>query len=154
MSIVGLAEDAATASTPWGWIRVGLKLLPYGVIAGLTIALLITRGTLDHVRMEAKLNVANGQRDAAEQKAGWATAGKNAADTYAKALADREPLIIRSTDTVRTYAQTAAGSAICSAPDRVSGIDALDASLWPVAPAAGRSTVGLPANASAATAGR
>ena len=52
-----------------------------------------------------------------------------AAGAYADRLAVREPVIVRSTDTVRTYAQTDAGRAPCLGPERVRGIDALDAEL-------------------------
>lgn len=50
--------------------------------------------------------------------------------TFADRLASREPIILRSTDTVRTYAQTDAGRAACLPADRVRGIDALDAELF------------------------
>lgn len=58
--------------------------------------------------------------------------------TYADRLAAREPIILRSTETVRTYAQTDAGRAACLPADRVRGIDALDAELFAGDPARSR----------------
>ncbi len=62
-------------------------------------------------------------------QARWATATSAALSTYASALADRQPLIVRSTDTVREYAQSDAGRVLCRPADRVRAIDDLDASL-------------------------
>ncbi len=50
--------------------------------------------------------------------------------TFAGTLASREPIILRSTETVRTYAQTDAGRAACLPADRVHGIDARDVELF------------------------
>ena len=61
MSLLGTAEEAITAGTPLDYVRLAFKALPWVVIAGLAIALLLTRGKLDHVRMQAKLETAGAQ---------------------------------------------------------------------------------------------
>lgn len=66
---------------------------------------------------------------------------------YSDALAAQQPLIVRSIDTVREYAQTPAGAVLCLPADRVRGIDADAAALGlqptPAAPGGGAA---LPAN--------
>ena len=76
-----------------------------------------------------------------------ATRLATAADAYAQRTAALQPLIVHSKDTVTTYAQTPAGSAACSAPERVLGIDGLDAALF--TPPATGGAVALPADAGA-----
>lgn len=121
--------NLSNLAIPW-WV----KLVPYTVIAALFAALMVTRSTLHNVRMDNALAAETVKATIAEQQAKWAQDGKAAAETYAKALADRQPIILRSTNEVTKYAQTPAGRAPCAAPDRVQGIDALDASLFPQTP--------------------
>lgn len=70
----------------------------------------------------------------------------------AQRTADREPIILRSTNTVREYAQTQAGAALCLGAERVLGIDALDRELFgeSAAPPAGGSAEALHTDAGAA----
>lgn len=98
-------------------------------IIGLVVALLITRETLadrtatlkvERTAWTAEIERAERQRaDIERQHADRIT---EATAAYADRLASRQPIIIRSTDTVRTYAQTDAGRARCLGPDRVRGI--------------------------------
>jgi hypothetical protein len=107
-------------------------------IVALTIALLATRSTLtdrtatlkaERAAWSAEIARAEVQRSEIERR--YAQQGAAAAITYADRIASREPIIFRSTDTVRTYAQTDAGRARCLDADRVRGIDTLDAALFP-----------------------
>jgi hypothetical protein len=103
---------------------------------------------------DRKVDQANGARELAEASAGYAVAGAAASATYADRLAAREPLIIKSTDTVREYAQTDAGRVPCRGPERVRAIDDLDAAIAADAGAAGGRAGGLHPDAAAPTAGR
>ncbi len=87
------------------------------------------------------------ERDAANRVA-VATA------TYADRLANRQPIILESTNTVREYAQTDAGRVRCRDADRVRSIDLLDARLAARAPAAGSGDRAVPGNAAAPAGGR
>lgn len=87
------------------------------------------------------------ERDGAERLA-------TATATYADRLANRAPLILESTNTVREYAQTDAGRVRCRDADRVRSIDLLDARLAAPAPAAGSGDRSLPADAAAPAGGR
>ncbi|MEE8612112.1 MAG: hypothetical protein V3V60_13640 [Sphingomonas aquatilis] len=109
-------------------------------------ALLATRATLadrtatlkaERSAWSVEIDRATEQR--AIDEARWAQASASAALTYADRLATREPIILRSTNTVREYAQTDAGRIRCLGADRVRGIDALDAALSPTVPGAARS---------------
>ena len=114
---------------PW-WA----KLIPYAGVAVLFAALMLTRATLHDARQDAKLLAEQHKAELATAQAKWATDGKQAAETYAQALATREPIIVRATDTVRDYAKTPAGAAVCAPAGRVSSTDALDRQLWPAQP--------------------
>jgi len=83
------------------------------------------------------------QRVANEQRVTAAVAG------WAQRFADRQPIILRSHDTVTAYAQTPAGAALCLAPERVYGIDALDRALFPAGTPAGAGAAAVPAPAGA-----
>lgn len=111
-------------------------------IVGLLAAWLWTANTL----ADTRLTLANERgawtsalkdADAARLKteARFTTQLAQAAATYGDRMAAREPIIIRSTNTVREYAQTDAGRAVCLGTDRVRGLDALDASLFAANPA-------------------
>lgn len=77
-----------------------------------------------------------------------------ATDSYAASLAAREPIILRSTNTVREYAATPAGRAVCLGADRVRGIDALDAELAENPEPASRGTRPVQPDPDAAPGGR
>lgn len=109
---------------------------------GLLAALHFTRTTLadrtatlrtERAAWTAEIAKAEQLRLDAEKR--FASQQAAALTTYADRLAAREPIILRSTETVRTYAQTDAGRAACLPADRVRGIDALDAELFPHDPA-------------------
>jgi hypothetical protein len=77
-----------------------------------------------------------------------------AATNYADGLAARQPIIVRSTNTVREYAQTDAGRVLCRDADRVRAVDALDAELAEAAGSASGGTGAVPADAAAPAGGR
>jgi len=87
-------------------------------------------------------------------RCGYAIAGAAATQTYADRLAARAPLIIKSTDTVREYAQTDAGRVPCRGPDRVRAIDDLDAAIAADPGAAGGRAGGMHSDPAAPPAGR
>ncbi|WP_342658637.1 hypothetical protein NPJ82_05795 [Sphingomonas sp. NY01] len=89
---------------------------------------------------------ANGERDVAKAETAHVRREAAATASYAASLATREPLIIRSTNTVREYANSDAGRVLCRAPDRVRAIDELDAEL---ARPAGSRAGAVPADAPA-----
>jgi len=136
----------------WRWVP----------IIGLLAGLLITRATLadrtatlkvERAAWTAEIAKAEQLRSDAEKR--FAVQQTMALTTFADRLANREPIILRSTDTVRTYAQTAAGRAACLPADRVRGIDALDAELFAGDPAsASRGEEALHGDADAPTVGR
>ena len=103
-------------------IQAGMLLVTRGQLAD-------TRQTLTNERQAwtASLDRADSKRAEIERDAAQTLAA--AASTYAAKIAARAPLIIHSTNTVREYAQTDAGRAVCLGADRVRGIDALDAAL-------------------------
>ncbi|RMB51740.1 hypothetical protein C8J44_2759 [Sphingomonas sp. PP-CE-3A-406] len=112
---------------------------------GLLAALHFTRTTLadrtatlrtERAAWTAEIAKAEQLRLDAEKR--FASQQAAALTTYADRLAAREPIILRSTETVRTYAQTDAGRAACLPADRVRGIDALDAELFAGDPARSR----------------
>jgi hypothetical protein len=129
---------------------------------GLLVALHFTRATLadrtatlnnERAAMSAEIAKSEQLRSDAEKR--FAVQQTTALTTFADRLANREPIILRSTDTVRTYAQTAAGRAACLPADRVRGIDALDAELFAGDPAsASRGEEALHGNADAPATGR
>jgi len=129
---------------------------------GLLVALHFTRETLadrtatlkaERAAWTAEIAKAEQLRSDAEKR--FAVQQTTALTTFADRLANREPIILRSTDTVRTYAQTAAGRAACLPADRVRGIDALDAELFAGdPPSASRGEEALHSDADAPTAGR
>jgi len=129
---------------------------------GLIVALHFTRETLadrtatlkaERAAWTAEIAKAEQLRSDAEKR--FAVQQTTALTTFADRLASREPIILRSTDTVRTYAQTAAGRAACLPADRVRGLDALDAELFAGdPPSAGRGEEALQGNADAPAAGR
>ena len=130
------------------------RIWPAIPVAILGVALLMTRATLadrtatlkaERDAWSAEIDRAKKQR--AIDEARWAQASASAALTYADRLAAREPIILRSTNPVREYAQTDAGRARCLGADRVRGIDALDAALFPASSGAARSgDAGVPAD--------
>ncbi|MEG3165528.1 hypothetical protein U1701_13080 [Sphingomonas sp. PB2P19] len=104
---------------------------------GLLVALHFTRetladrtATLKSERSAWTTEIAKADALRVETEKRFATQQSTALTTFADRLANREPIILRSTDTVRTYAQTNAGRAACLPADRVRGIDALDAELF------------------------
>lgn len=105
-------------------------------IAGLLILLSIRTGQRDDARLTLKnerqafadeRDRADRQRIDTERR--YADRISTAALNYADRLAAREPIILKSTNTVREYAKTDAGRVLCRGADRVRAIDALDAEL-------------------------
>lgn len=106
-------------------------------IIGLLAALHFTRetladrtATLTAERSAWTAEIAKADTLRADMERRFASQQGAALTTFADRLANREPIILRSTDTVRTYAQTATGRAACLPADRVRRIDALDAELF------------------------
>lgn len=152
MNIIGEAEAAIETATGARWFRVALNLAPWLAIAALGFALFATRATLARVRLEHTAELVRRDRDDARVLAANADRVSKAVETYATRTAALQPLIVRSTDTVRTYAETPAGRAACLDADRVRGLDELDASLANPTAAAGDDPV--PTDAGAPPAGR
>ena len=110
-------------------------------IIALAAALLITRetladrtATLTAERQAWTAEIDRAERQRAEIEKRNADRLAQATATYADRLAAREPIILRSTNTVREYAKTDAGRLRCRGADRVRAIDALDAELADPAP--------------------
>ena len=112
------------------------------------------KADLAHCQSGRTIDRANAERDAAKAEAGWARQQVDAGKQQADREAARQPIIIRSTDTVREYAKTDAGRALCRGADRVRAVDALDAELAAPARAASGSAGAVPADAAAPPAGR
>lgn len=92
--------------------------------------------TLTNERGAWSTEVARADRIKAEHELRHAQQLAAATSTYADRLAARAPIIVRSTDTVREYAQTDAGRARCLDADRVRGLDTYLAELAAAPPAA------------------
>ncbi|WP_413061943.1 hypothetical protein ACLN6N_06250 [Sphingomonas carotinifaciens] len=125
-------------------------------IIGLAAALLITRetladrtATLTAERQAWTAEIERAERQRAEIEKRNADRLVQATTAYADRLAAREPIILRSTNTVREYATTDAGRLRCRGADRVRAIDALDAELAYPAPPAGSGADSMPADAPA-----
>jgi len=148
-----------TGAAGWAILRRFWWAVP---MIGLLVALHFTRATLadrtatlkaERAAWTAEIAKAEQLRSDAEKR--FAVQQTTALTTFADRLANREPIILRSTDTVRTYAQTAAGRAACLPADRVRGIDALDAELFAGdPPSASRGEEALHSDADAPAAGR
>jgi hypothetical protein len=132
--------------------------LPMLVLGG---ALLATRATLadrtatlraERSAWTSALDDAEKARLDAERR--FASNLAQAATNYADGLAARQPIIVRSTNTVREYAQTDAGRVLCRDADRVHAVDALDAELAEAAGSAAGGAGSMPADAAAPAGGR
>lgn len=152
MSLVGDAETAIGAATGTGWVRIALKLAPFVAIAALAIGLMLTRATLSRVKLEHQVMLAQQEQHSAEQLGAEQARVASASDAYAARIAALQPIIVRSTDTVRTYAETPSGHASCLGADRVRGLDELDASV--AAGATASSAEPVPGDAGASPGGR
>lgn len=128
-----------------------LRVGPWVALLAAAGWIAVLLGRLDHVQMQAKVDVGSAQLASARHDLDQANRTTAAVSTYADRTAALQPIVVRSTDTVTRYAETPAGRATCAAPERVSGIDALDASLWPPA---GRSAGPVPADAGSPSARR
>jgi hypothetical protein len=102
----------------------------------LAVALFATRATLADrtatLRAERSAWTSaldQGEKVRLEAERRFASNLAQAATNYADGLAARQPIIVRSTNTVREYAQTDAGRVLCRDADRVRAVDALDAEL-------------------------
>ncbi len=142
-----------------GLVRQHWKL---ALIAGLVAMFLVTRGQRDAARQalstertERAADRDRADRQRAEQERGFALTIVAAVERQAARAAAREPIIVHSTNTVREYAQTDAGRALCLGADRVRGLDAYLAALTRAdpAPANGRAEA-VRAGADSAPAGR
>lgn len=147
-----------TWAAAWALVRRFWWALPIVALAG---ALLVTRETLadrtailaaERTAWTAEIDRAEKQR--ADQERSWATAQVAALDRYAAGLAARDPIIVRSTDTVREYAKTDAGRVLCRGADRVRAIDALDAELVAAPGTTGGGGGAVPSVVAAPPAGR
>jgi hypothetical protein len=127
----------------------------------LGVALLATRATLADrtATLRAERSAWTSALDDAEQalleaERRFASNLAQAATNYADGLAARQPIIVRSTNTVREYAQTDAGRVLCRDADRVRAVDALDAELAEAAGSASGSAGDVRPDASAPAGGR
>lgn len=122
-------------------------------IIGLAVALLITRetladrtATLKAERTAWTADIERAERQRADIERQHADRIAQATATYAVRLADRQPIIIRSIESTKSYANTDAGRARCLGPDRVRGIAEDRAALHSEEPGtAPRSADALPA---------
>lgn len=113
------------------------------------------REQLIECRFGRQVDRVSGERDAAKTEASFAKQRADAAETYAQSAQAREPLIVRSTNTVREYAQTDAGRAQCLGADRVHGIDEFSAALFAGHPTrTGSGYAGMPADTNSTPTGR
>jgi hypothetical protein len=147
----------------WPALKVAQALAIAGGVAAiiLLIGLFSTRAQLADARGDLrseiagrKADLARAAADAAKQEARWAAASTDGAQRYADRIKARQPIILRSTDIVRTYAQTPAGRVNCLSPERVLGIDALDADLANAAGDPGRGDSTLHPDPAASPTGR
>lgn len=117
------------------WAAVWALLRRFWPVAAVALALFFraqrddVRQTLANERQAWTASLERADRAKADQERGYAQQMAAAATSFADRIAAREPLILRSTNTVREYAQTAAGRVVCRGADRVRDIDALDADL-------------------------
>lgn len=98
-------------------------LVPIGALLALVVhrdAQLADRDATIATDREAR---ARADHDRAAQELGFATTAIAAIERQAARADARAPIILRSTDTVREYAQTDAGRARCLGADRVRGLD-------------------------------
>lgn len=112
------------------------------------------RQTLTNERAAWSAAIADGEKARLGDEVRFVQQQAAAVQTYAAALAARQPLIIHSKEMVTRYAQTDAGRAVCRDADRVRDIDALDADLARDSAAPGRSGGAVPTDAAASPAGR
>lgn len=76
----------------------------------------------EKIALNRKLLIEEMRREAAEQRAKNEKRVADATTDYAERLASVQPIIIRSRDTVKEYAQTEAGRAPCLDAARVDGV--------------------------------
>lgn len=74
------------------------------------------------------------ERELAAREVSAERRAADAAASFADRLAQIEPVVLRSSDTVTRYAQTPAGAVACLGADRVRGIEADASALGFVAP--------------------
>lgn len=104
------------------WVKIVLELFPYVVIFGLILGLEATRGTLDRVRDQDKIALAQEKEKSASEEKGWADAQTAATNTYTAKIQALNPVILNSIDTGKAYAQTPAGRVQCLTAARVQSI--------------------------------
>lgn len=104
------------------WFGIGSLI----AIALLTAALGITRNTLHNVRQANKLAEQTRIAVAAKREVAWQAKLSDERGRYAADMANRQPIILHSKDTVTRYAQTPAGKSACLDANRVRGIDGFD----------------------------
>lgn len=105
------------------WLKLGIKLLPYAVIALLAVGLTVTRATLHDVRLTYAVAQANEKAAQEADKEADAEKAAKASQDYAERIQNIQPIILHNKETVREYSQTPAGAAPCLSTDRVSGIN-------------------------------
>lgn len=123
------------------WLKIAVKLLPYGIIVALAIALTVTRGTLHDLRLADKLAVAETAKELAVKDAVNAESQKTAAENYAKTLQNINPVVVHDTDTIHEFSQTAAGQLPCLDADRVRDLKATESQLFPATSGTGNTAV-------------
>ena len=124
--MIPLEMALGTALRHWKAILGGIVLL------ALTIALLAAKSDARHWRKKhdaAALQIERMNAQAAKQEADAAKRVAQAAQDYAERSVALEPIIIKSRDTVREYAQTDSGRAVCLPAERVRGIQDDDRAL-------------------------
>lgn len=131
------------------WVKLGLRLLPFLVIAGLSVALFATRATLRDVRSNDKLLAAQTQLHTKDQELQWTQKLSAAQSDYSQSLVDLSKVKSKSDEDTKAFAATPAGAVPCLALDRVRALTenraALEAAL---APAGGPNSLPAPGDTS------
>lgn len=110
--------------------------------------------TIANERAAWTADLARGDRERAAAELRFADRLTTGLAGYAATLAARQPIFVRSTNTVREYAQTPAGRTLCRGADRVRAIDDLDAEIAATARSAGGGARAVPTDPTAPPAGR
>lgn len=110
------------AFTVPSWVKLVLELVPYAIILSLLLGLEATRGTLQHVRDQDKIVLAQEKAAEAVKEKAWADSQAAATATYTQKLQELQPVILNSIDTGKAYASTPSGKSPCLTADRVHSI--------------------------------
>lgn len=135
-----------------GWLILAVALAAGWIWTAMQLA--DVRLTLANERTVRVQDLADADRARAAVELANAQRLTVATETFANRLAAIDPIVLRSTDTVREYEKTDAGRVLCRSPDRVRAVDALDAELAQAARSPGGGADTVRSDAAAPAAGR